>query len=67
MAEQGRQLANVMFDSERCSNEILVIYRHLLFNESRPLAFDSRNFLVSSQAANLTNSDPSLRLADAVC
>jgi glycosyltransferase involved in cell wall biosynthesis len=67
MAEQGRQLANVMFDSERCSNEILVIYRHLLFNESRPPAFDSRNFLVCSQAPNLTNSNPLLRLADAVC
>ena len=67
MAEQGRQLANVMFDSERCSNEILVIYRHLLFNESRPPAFDSRNFLVSSQVPNLTNLDPSLKLADAVC
>jgi glycosyltransferase involved in cell wall biosynthesis len=67
MAEQGRQLANVMFDSERCSNEILAIYRHLLFNESRPPAFDSRNFLVSSQAPNLKNLVPSLKLADAVC
>jgi glycosyltransferase involved in cell wall biosynthesis len=67
MAKQGRQLAAVMFDSERCSNEVLAIYRHLLFNEFRPLAFDSRNFLVSSQVLNLTNSDPALRLADAVC
>jgi glycosyltransferase involved in cell wall biosynthesis len=67
VAEQGRQLANVMFDSERCSNEILAIYRHLLFNESRPPAFDSRNFLVSSQAPNLKNLVPSLKLADAVC
>jgi len=67
MANQGRKLASVMFDSERCSNEILAIYRHLLFNESRPPAFDSRHFLASSQGPNLTNSEPSSRLADAIC
>jgi glycosyltransferase involved in cell wall biosynthesis len=67
MAEQGRQLAILMFDSERCSSEILAIYRHLLFNDSRPPAFDSRHFMASSLAQDRENPDPSLRLADAVC
>jgi glycosyltransferase involved in cell wall biosynthesis len=67
MANQGRQLANVMFDSERCSSEILAIYRHLLFNDSRPPAFDSKHFMASSPAQDRENPDPSLRLSDAVC
>jgi glycosyltransferase involved in cell wall biosynthesis len=67
MAEQGRQLANAMFDSERCSNEVLAIYRHLLFKESRPPAFDSRTLLGASQVPSPTNLLPLLKVADAVC
>lgn len=48
MARHGRQLANVMFDPARCSAEVLSIYRHILFNEPRPQAFDSPRFLASS-------------------
>lgn len=51
MAKRGRELAKVMFDPERCSNEILAIYRHLLINTSRPLAFDSGQFLSSNRQA----------------
>ncbi len=67
MAKQGTRLANAMFDPERCSNEVLSIYRHLLFNESRPAAFDSSEFLRFSQDQPLTKADHSLRFADAIC
>jgi glycosyltransferase involved in cell wall biosynthesis len=53
MAQQGMQLANVMFDSKRCSNEVLSIYRHLLFNESRPDAFNSEQFLILQRQLHL--------------
>jgi glycosyltransferase involved in cell wall biosynthesis len=67
MARQGMQLANVMFDPERCSNEVLSIYRHLLFNELRPLTFNAKEFLNSSQAQDLSSSAHPMRLAAAVC
>ncbi|MGA2099249.1 MAG: glycosyltransferase [Candidatus Acidiferrum sp.] len=47
MAKQGLQLANTMFDPGRCSAEVLSIYRHVLFGEPRPAAFNSEQFLVS--------------------
>jgi glycosyltransferase involved in cell wall biosynthesis len=48
MAARGRQLANTMFDPIRCSSEVLAIYRHILFGESRPVPFSSERFLASS-------------------
>jgi glycosyltransferase involved in cell wall biosynthesis len=63
MAESGRQLAKVMFDPERCSAEVLSIYRHLLFDEPRPGAFESEQFLASSQDLNQEAHTSSLRLA----
>jgi glycosyltransferase involved in cell wall biosynthesis len=44
MAKQGRQLTKVMFDVTRCGNEVLSIYRHLLFKAPRPVSFDSEQF-----------------------
>jgi glycosyltransferase involved in cell wall biosynthesis len=46
-ANRGAQLANVMFDPQRCGKEVLSIYRHLLFNTPRPDAFDARQFILS--------------------
>jgi glycosyltransferase involved in cell wall biosynthesis len=63
MAESGRQLANAMFDPERCSAEVLSIYRHLLFGEPRPGAFESGQFLASIQGSNQEAHSSSLRLA----
>jgi glycosyltransferase involved in cell wall biosynthesis len=45
MARQGRKLAAAMFDPERCNQEVLSIYRHLLLSEPRPKNFDSEQFL----------------------
>jgi len=47
LAAYGRQLTSVMFNPERCGNEILGIYRHILYGELRPNKFDSRQFLNS--------------------
>ncbi|MGA6984361.1 MAG: glycosyltransferase family 4 protein [Candidatus Sulfotelmatobacter sp.] len=44
MAKHGRQLTKVMFDVTRCSNEVLSIYRHLLFKAPRPVPFQSEQF-----------------------
>jgi glycosyltransferase involved in cell wall biosynthesis len=49
MAQRGRQLVSVMFDPERCSQEILSIYRHILLSEPRPESFDPKQFLHSDQ------------------
>jgi glycosyltransferase involved in cell wall biosynthesis len=46
MAKRGRNLANVMFDPERCGNEILSIYCHILFNAPRPSNFNPKQFLL---------------------
>jgi glycosyltransferase involved in cell wall biosynthesis len=66
MAASGRELANVMFDPARCGDEVLSIYRHLLFDEPRPEAFNSEQFLTSDQDLNPREAaSPSpLRLAD---
>jgi glycosyltransferase involved in cell wall biosynthesis len=45
MAQRGRHLVSSMFDPERCSHEVLSIYRHILLNETAPDSFDSRRFL----------------------
>lgn len=45
MAQRGRLLVSVMFDPERCSHEVLAIYRHILFGQPRPESFDSEQFL----------------------
>jgi glycosyltransferase involved in cell wall biosynthesis len=49
MAERGRQLVSVMFDPERCTQEVLAIYRHILLNDARPESFDHANFLYSNE------------------
>jgi glycosyltransferase involved in cell wall biosynthesis len=49
MAQRGRQLVSVMFDPERCSHEVLSIYRHILLNEPRPESFDPEQFLQSDE------------------
>jgi glycosyltransferase involved in cell wall biosynthesis len=67
MAMKGMQLAKAMFDPERCSNEVLATYRHLLFQESKPNAFNSRDFLISSERQNLTSSTQPSSFAAAVC
>jgi glycosyltransferase involved in cell wall biosynthesis len=41
MARRGRQLVTMMFDPKRCSQEVLSIYRHILFGEMRPERFES--------------------------
>jgi glycosyltransferase involved in cell wall biosynthesis len=51
MALCGRHLVSVMFDPERCSNEVLSIYRHILLNEPRPDSFNSKQFLHSDERA----------------
>jgi glycosyltransferase involved in cell wall biosynthesis len=49
MARRGRQLVSVMFDPERCSHEVLSIYRHILLSEPRPESFDPGQFLDSDE------------------
>jgi glycosyltransferase involved in cell wall biosynthesis len=49
MAQRGRQLVSAMFDPERCSHEVLSIYRHVLLNEPRPKSFDPEQFLQSGE------------------
>ena len=44
MADLGRELVSVMFDAERCANEVSSIYRHILFGEARPPEFQSQHF-----------------------
>ena len=66
MAESGRQLANVMFDPERCSTEVLSIYRHLLFEEPRPDTFHSGQFLISNQDPTPREAVSTLRLAPSI-
>ena len=63
MAEYGRQLANVMFDPERCAAEVLAIYRHLLFDEPRPDYFNPEQFLASIHDPAPRKPFSSLRLA----
>ncbi len=48
LADRGRQLVSVMFDPRRCGEEILQIYRHILYGEPRPEEFDPRAFLRST-------------------
>jgi len=45
MAQRGQELVSVMFDPERCSHEVLSIYRHILRSEPRPESFDPGQFL----------------------
>jgi len=45
MAYLGRELASAMFNAERCTNEVLSIYRHILFGETRPPEFKPQDFL----------------------
>jgi glycosyltransferase involved in cell wall biosynthesis len=42
MALRGREVISVTFDPKRCANEILQIYRHILFNEPRPDEFSTK-------------------------
>jgi glycosyltransferase involved in cell wall biosynthesis len=44
MANLGRELVSVMFDAERCADEVSSIYRHILFGEARPLEFEPQHF-----------------------
>jgi glycosyltransferase involved in cell wall biosynthesis len=68
MAQQGTQLVKVMFDPARCGDEVLSIYRHLLFGEPRPEAFDSEQFLrPQSQVDPAEARAPALTLAAATC
>ncbi len=45
MAARGRELVSAMFDPQRCTAEILAIYRHILYSEKRPDNFDPQTFL----------------------
>lgn len=67
MARRGRELAQVMFDPARCSKEVLSIYRHLLYKESRPAAFNSRDFPVPPQPHDTPDLHHALGFADAIC
>jgi glycosyltransferase involved in cell wall biosynthesis len=49
MAQRGRQLVSVMFDPERCTQEVLSIYRHILLDEPRPEDFAPEQFWCSDQ------------------
>jgi len=51
MAERGCQLVAAMFDPERCGDEVLGIYRHILSNDTRPSDFSSAQFLRAPQRA----------------
>jgi glycosyltransferase involved in cell wall biosynthesis len=51
MAERGCQLVKAMFDSQRCGDEVLAIYRHILSHDARPDEFSSEQFLQTQQSA----------------
>jgi glycosyltransferase involved in cell wall biosynthesis len=55
MADRGRRLSAVMFDAERCGNEIVSIYRHILYGEPRPEEFDSDGFVNSLAFSDCSN------------
>ena len=50
MADRGRELVSVMFDAERCANEVSSIYRHILFGEARPPEFQPEHFTQEREA-----------------
>lgn len=50
MADRGRELVSVMFDAERCANEVSSIYRHILFGETRPPEFQPEQFIQEREA-----------------
>jgi len=50
MAAVGKNLVSVMFDSERCANEVTSIYRHILFGEQRPARFQPEELIQQSEA-----------------
>jgi glycosyltransferase involved in cell wall biosynthesis len=49
LAQRGRLLTSTMFSPERCSKEVLSIYRHILLNQARPESFDPDRFLRMEQ------------------
>lgn len=57
LAARGKQLTSVMFDPKRCGNEVLSIYRHILYGELRPPDFDSRQFLSSIQTQRVETNE----------
>ena len=44
MADLGRELVSVMFNAERCTNEVSSIYRHILLGEARSPEFQPQHF-----------------------
>lgn len=50
MAHLGRRLASAMFDPARCANEIVSVYRHILFGEPRPADFHPEHFMQQQEA-----------------
>jgi glycosyltransferase involved in cell wall biosynthesis len=44
MADLGRELVSVMFNAERCADEVSSIYRHILFGEPCPPEFQPQQF-----------------------
>lgn len=49
MALKGRALVRHMFSRERTAKEVLQVYRHILYGEPRPIAFDSIAHLADMQ------------------
>jgi len=54
LATEGQRLAAAMFDPRRCAEEILGIYRHILFLEPRPRSFSPLDFLNSEPPLGFT-------------
>jgi len=50
MADLGRELVSVMFNAQRCANEVSAIYRHILFGEARPPEFQPEHFFQEREA-----------------
>ena len=45
MANLGRELVSVMFNAQRCANEVSSIYRHILLGEARPPEFQPQHIM----------------------
>jgi glycosyltransferase involved in cell wall biosynthesis len=63
LAARGRQLTSVMFDPERCGREILNIYHHILYDESRPNQFDPTQFLASIEQERVETANAKMAVA----
>lgn len=58
MAQRGRRLVKTMFEPKRCANEIVSIYRHVLFKDARPSEFDARHFVEALALQETSSASP---------